>query len=105
MKPSTKDKVQGGFREAKGKIKEQIGKATEDPNMRDRGTAEKLAGKVQRKVGDVERKLWENKISAKEDQAFNIKPDNERGGQRFIDSCAVPSTRDYFTVTAVAVIM
>ncbi len=57
MKASTKDEVQGGFREAKGKIKEEIGKATMDPAMRDEGTAEKVGGKLQRKVGDAEKAL------------------------------------------------
>ena len=55
MKSSTKDKVKGGFREANGKVKEKTGKATGDPDLRDRGTVEKAGGKVQRKIGDVEK--------------------------------------------------
>ena len=55
MKSSTKDKVKGGFREAKGKVKEKTGKATGNPNLQDRGTAEKAGGKLQRKIGDVKK--------------------------------------------------
>jgi uncharacterized protein YjbJ (UPF0337 family) len=55
MKSSTKDKIKGGFREAKGKAKEKAGEATENPDLRDRGTAEKAGGKVQRKVGDIKK--------------------------------------------------
>jgi uncharacterized protein YjbJ (UPF0337 family) len=38
-----------------GKLKEKVGQAMDDPGMRDRGTAEKVAGKVQRKLGDVKK--------------------------------------------------
>ena len=55
MKSSTKDKIKGAFKEAKGKVKEEAGKATGDPDQRDRGTAEKVGGKVQRKIGDVKK--------------------------------------------------
>jgi uncharacterized protein YjbJ (UPF0337 family) len=55
MKSSTKDKIKGEVREAKGKIKEKAGKAIGNPNLRDRGTAEKTGGKVQRKIGDVKK--------------------------------------------------
>jgi uncharacterized protein YjbJ (UPF0337 family) len=55
MKSSTKDKIKGSAREAKGKVKETAGKAVGNPNLRDRGTAEKVGGKVQRKVGDVKK--------------------------------------------------
>jgi uncharacterized protein YjbJ (UPF0337 family) len=55
MKSSTRDKIKGGFREAKGKVKEKAGKAIGNPNLRDRGTAEKTGGKVQRKVGDIKK--------------------------------------------------
>lgn len=55
MKSSTKDKIKGSVREAKGKVKEETGKALGNPNLRDRGTDEKVAGKVQKKVGDVKK--------------------------------------------------
>ncbi len=55
MKSSTKDKIKGTLREAKGKAKEEAGKATGNRDMQDRGTAEKAGGKIQRKVGDVKK--------------------------------------------------
>ena len=55
MRSSTKDKIQGTLREAKGKVKEESGKAVGNPNLRDRGTGEKVAGKVQKKIGDIKK--------------------------------------------------
>jgi uncharacterized protein YjbJ (UPF0337 family) len=55
MKSSTKDKIKGGFREARGNVKEKAGKATGNPDLRDRGTVEKAGGKVQRKIGDLKK--------------------------------------------------
>ena len=55
MKSSTKDKIKGGFEEAKGKVKEKAGTATGNPDLRDRGTAEKTGGKIQRKIGDIKK--------------------------------------------------
>jgi uncharacterized protein YjbJ (UPF0337 family) len=52
---STKDKIKGGFKEAKGKAKEKAGEATRNPDLRDRRTAEKAGGKVRRKIGDVKK--------------------------------------------------
>ena len=55
MKSSTKDKIRGGFREVKGKVKEKAGKAIGNSDLRDRGTMEEAGGKVQRKIGDVKK--------------------------------------------------
>ena len=55
MKSSTKDRIKGSFKELKGKVKEKTGTATGNPDLRDRGTVEKAGGKVQRKIGDVEK--------------------------------------------------
>ena len=55
MKSSTKDKIKGTLRAAKGKVKEESGKAVGNPDLRDRGTGEKVAGTIQRKVGDVKK--------------------------------------------------
>ena len=55
MKDSVKDKAEGKAHELKGAIKEKIGHATNNPNMEDEGTAEKVGGKVQKKVGDIEK--------------------------------------------------
>lgn len=55
MEESTKDKVQGNVNQATGAAKEKIGQATNDPDMQDEGTVEKLKGKVQEKVGDIKK--------------------------------------------------
>jgi uncharacterized protein YjbJ (UPF0337 family) len=46
MNPSTNDKIKGRIHEAKGKVKEEAGKAIGNPDLRDRGITEKVAGKV-----------------------------------------------------------
>jgi uncharacterized protein YjbJ (UPF0337 family) len=55
MDSSTTDKIKGNFHEAKGKVKEETGRATGNRDMEDRGTGEKVGGKVERKVGDVKK--------------------------------------------------
>jgi uncharacterized protein YjbJ (UPF0337 family) len=55
MDNSTKDKVEGNFHELKGKVKEKVGQVTNDPNLESKGQGEKLAGKFQKKTGDVEK--------------------------------------------------
>ena len=55
MDSSTHDKAQGTAKEAVGKVKEETGKAIGNQDLEDRGTAEKVGGKVQRKVGDVKK--------------------------------------------------
>ena len=54
MKQSTKDKVEGKVHEVKGAAKEKIGHATNNPQVQNEGTDEKVAGKLQKKVGQVE---------------------------------------------------
>ena len=53
MTTSTNDKLKGSFHEIKGTIKEQIGKATDDRELKAEGNAEKNAGKVQQKIGEA----------------------------------------------------
>jgi uncharacterized protein YjbJ (UPF0337 family) len=55
MRQSLKDQVAGNVREMKGKLKERTGRATGNPNLQDKGTLQKIGGKVQKKVGQVER--------------------------------------------------
>ena len=57
MKPSTKDKAQGTFHEVKGKVKEKIGRATNNPDLEAEGQVEKIVGKVQKKIGQVKNVL------------------------------------------------
>ncbi len=55
MKDSTKDKVEGAVHEVKGAVKEKVGHATNDPDLEAEGQVEKLGGKIQKKVGDIEK--------------------------------------------------
>lgn len=55
MKSSTKDKIEGGLNQASGKVKEALGKATDNPKLTAKGQAENLAGKLQSKVGDIKK--------------------------------------------------
>ena len=52
-----KDQIKGRMEEAKGKIKESTGRITGNPDMEDRGTADKLGGKVQKNYGDAKEKV------------------------------------------------
>jgi len=52
---STHDEVEGKVHQAKGAIKEGIGKLTNNPNLHDEGTAEKVDGKIEEKIGQVKR--------------------------------------------------
>jgi uncharacterized protein YjbJ (UPF0337 family) len=52
---SIRDKVEGTAHDVKGTVKEKIGRATNDPKLESEGKAEKVGGKVQKKVGDVEK--------------------------------------------------
>jgi uncharacterized protein YjbJ (UPF0337 family) len=59
IKPSTQDRTEGKFHEVKGEIKEEIGKATNDPDLEATGNAEKKAGKVQKWIGQAEKAVGE----------------------------------------------
>ena len=55
MKDSTKDQAEGKYHEVKGKVKEKVGRATNNPNMVEDGQDENVAGKVQKKGGQVDK--------------------------------------------------
>jgi uncharacterized protein YjbJ (UPF0337 family) len=59
MKPSTQDRAEGTLHEVKGKIKEQVGKVTNDPDLEASGIAEKTGGTVQNWIGRVEKAVGE----------------------------------------------
>lgn len=48
-----KDTVTGAAKEATGSIKEAAGKVTGNERLQAEGTAEKVAGKIQKGVGDL----------------------------------------------------
>jgi len=55
MSQGTKDVVKGTLHQVTGTVKATVGKITDNPKLTGEGEAEKLAGKVQEKVGKVER--------------------------------------------------
>jgi uncharacterized protein YjbJ (UPF0337 family) len=55
MKESIKDKIEGKAHELKGAIKETVGHVIDNPDLETEGQAEKIAGKVQQKVGDIKK--------------------------------------------------
>jgi uncharacterized protein YjbJ (UPF0337 family) len=55
MKSSTKDQVEGTLHQVKGKAKEIAGKLTDNPKLEAEGTGEKIAGKVQEKIGQAKK--------------------------------------------------
>jgi uncharacterized protein YjbJ (UPF0337 family) len=57
MKSSTRDKTEGTFHEVKGKAKQMAGKLTDNPELEAEGTDEKIAGKVQEKIGKAKKFL------------------------------------------------
>ena len=57
MKPSTEYEIAGKVHEVKGTIKEKVGELTNDPDLEGEGIGEKIAGKVQKKIGQVEKVL------------------------------------------------
>jgi uncharacterized protein YjbJ (UPF0337 family) len=57
MKRSTKDKTKGKFHEVKGKVKEKVGRATNNPDLEAEGQVERIGGKVQKRIGQVEKVL------------------------------------------------
>ena len=57
MKSSVRDKAEGLFHEAKGKVKEVSGKLSDNPKLEAEGASEKIAGKVQEKVGQIKKVL------------------------------------------------
>lgn len=55
MKSSTKNEIAGKVHEVKGTIKEKVGHLTNNPDVEADGTGEKVAGKVQKKIGELEK--------------------------------------------------
>jgi uncharacterized protein YjbJ (UPF0337 family) len=57
MNESTKDQLEGMLHKLSGAVKETVGHIVGKPNLEADGLAEKLTGKVQTKIGQVERVL------------------------------------------------
>lgn len=54
-----KDEMKGKFDQVKGAVKEQTGKALDNPDLEAEGEVDRAAGKIQEKAGTVKRKIDE----------------------------------------------
>jgi uncharacterized protein YjbJ (UPF0337 family) len=57
IKSSIRDQAEGTFHEARGSVKEVVGKLSDNPKLQVEGAVEKVAGKVQAKIGQVKKVL------------------------------------------------
>ena len=57
MANSTRQQIEGKLHEAKGEAKEKAGELTNDPALAEEGRTEKIAGTVQKKLGELEKLL------------------------------------------------
>ena len=55
MRPSTEDQIKGAVHEAKGVAKDKLGHVIHNQDLQVEGQDENLAGKIQKKVGQVEK--------------------------------------------------
>jgi uncharacterized protein YjbJ (UPF0337 family) len=55
MNSSTRNRIAGRIHEVKGKVKEKAGRLTNDPSLEGEGIGEKIAGKVQKKIGQIQK--------------------------------------------------
>jgi uncharacterized protein YjbJ (UPF0337 family) len=55
MKSSTEDQAKGMLHQVRGKAKEIAGELSDNPKLEAEGTDEKIAGKVQEKIGQVKK--------------------------------------------------
>jgi uncharacterized protein YjbJ (UPF0337 family) len=57
MNRSTTDKSEGAFHEVKGAVKQKVGRVLNKPGLEAEGQVEKVGGKLQKKLGQVEKVL------------------------------------------------
>lgn len=55
MTQSTKDQITGTVHEIKGTVKETVGQVSGNPDLASEGHIEKVGGKVQQKLGQIEK--------------------------------------------------
>jgi uncharacterized protein YjbJ (UPF0337 family) len=55
MEQSTKDQINGNLHKWKGKVKEKAGQVTNNSDLAAEGQSEQLAGKIEKKIGQIEK--------------------------------------------------
>ena len=58
MRPND-DEIRGKIDQAKGDVKERVGRATGNPDLEDEGAAERISGNVEEGIGRARRKTGE----------------------------------------------
>jgi uncharacterized protein YjbJ (UPF0337 family) len=53
MTQSAEDRIKGKLHELKGKVKETVGQATNNPDLTAHGQNEHLAGTIRKKIGQI----------------------------------------------------
>jgi|HubBroStandDraft_3_1064219.scaffolds.fasta_scaffold385607_2 uncharacterized protein YjbJ (UPF0337 family) len=69
-----KDQIAGAGKVAAGTVKDVAGKLTGDLELRAKGVAEKMVGKVQGKLGDAEEAAKRNAEDLHKQDAARVKP-------------------------------
>lgn len=54
--------LEGKWEQAKGKVKEEAGKATDDQSLKNEGKADQAEGKIKEGIGEAKRKV-KNKLT------------------------------------------
>lgn len=57
MKQSTRDQITGALHEVKGALKAKVGQVAGNPDLTTEGQGEKIAGTIQKKIGQIEKVL------------------------------------------------
>jgi uncharacterized protein YjbJ (UPF0337 family) len=57
MKSGTEDQAEGKYHKIKGMLREIAGQLSDNPKLEAEGTGEKIAGKVQEKIGQIKQVL------------------------------------------------
>jgi len=55
MRSSTKDQIKGKLHELKGAARAKVGQVTNNPTLTAKGQGERLAGRLQKKAGQLKR--------------------------------------------------
>jgi uncharacterized protein YjbJ (UPF0337 family) len=55
MKSGNQNELEGNLHEVKGAIKQKVGQLTNNPDLEGEGLGEKIAGTVQKKIGQVQK--------------------------------------------------
>ncbi|HEX6362956.1 MAG TPA: CsbD family protein [Albitalea sp.] len=76
-----KHHVKGAAKEVAGKVQKKTGDLLDDPSMEAKGAAKEIAGKAQQKVGDAKDQLRDARDEAQRDQIIEDDARHRRTGE------------------------